>query len=801
MTQYARPDSNVTTTGFTGSYTDIDEVTYSMSDYISGDGLNNQTDYYFEVGLSDVTDPNVGTGHVLGATWNMSSSQSHTIKIQLYQGTTLIATALNWTGTYNSGSPVGGGINDNNVVSYTLTSTEANNITDYSNLRIRFYLKKNTGLGGRTGRFGWGELAVPDASTNITVNSGNPPVVTVGGNTNTTISTSTNISIDSGTTNITVDALDSFVDIGTPIFITVSNTPNVNIAGNAATITTTSSVEIFEGTGGTNTLIAGQPATITADFNAIINAEVTNINVITNHPPSVSSQQFVQIAVNESNIQVGGNTQVLELYTALVKKHNPYHYIKGDKHFESQESLPDNIYYGLMKQHGSASYQLLLSNAEGPENGSTSSGIKGDPSLGRMDVAAVYGDSGSEFLSSNGRVQPEIFPTDANATYEIWINTDDTHVPIFSIDAADTFPAGRYRNTTVIGIYNGYLCQWDLTSSWNPTNLVQTTNYVSDGSFHHLAFTKETNPTTGLITYKSYFDGQETSTVISIGTFTRFPAGAPESSTVCQPAILGVHSSGPNVNGTFNTSSFAYTFTASIDEFATYKKTLTSADLLEHYRSGLGYIGVTVNASVTDIEVDAKDSALGVQINPVKTNIGITALGASIATDDNVLILTTTSNTDLDGKDFTTSNSASVSIAVQKHNTDVLGRNAQISIASLSFKFVSAQDLALGAKDATAIESLQFGGMLYNQIKKLLFRLGNTGDLPCRFNVSVTSNETTLLPAIKLSKDNQTYSNSITIESIRPNGITDIIWVKFDVNEIDVLGPGTFLINVEQLNE
>jgi hypothetical protein len=130
-----------------------------------------------------------------------------------------------------------------------------------------------------------------------------------------------------------------------------------------------------------------------------------------------------------------------------------------------------------------------------------------------------------------------------------------------------------------------------------------------------------------------------------------------------------------------------------------------------------------------------------------------------------------------------------------------LGRNAQISIASLSFKFVSAQDLALGAKDATAIESLQFGGMLYNQIKKLLFRLGNTGDLPCRFNVSVTSNETTLLPAIKLSKDNQTYSNSITIESIRPNGITDIIWVKFDVNEIDVLGPGTFLINVEQLNE
>lgn len=802
MTQYARPDSNVTTTGFTGSYTDIDETAYDMSDYISGDNANNQTDYYYEVGLTNVTDPGVGTGHVLSATWNMSSSQSHTIKIRLYQGGTQICEALNWTGTFNTGSPTGGGISTNNLVEYTLTEAQANSITDYSDLRIRFYLKKNTSSGGRTGRWGWAELAVPDASVNITVNSGNPPGTTVGGNTNTTVSTSSDVSIDSGTTNIAVDAIDSFVEIGTPIFITVTNTPNINIAANAATISTTSNVEIFEGTGQTNILIAGKDATITADFNAIINAEVSDIDIITNHPPGVITEAYVQIGANETNIQVGGNTQVLELYTALVKKHNPYHYIKGDLYFAEQNSLPDSTYYGLLKQHGSATYGLLIGQAKGVVNGSPYQGIKGDPSSGRIDLTAVYGNSSSEYLSGNGRVQPEIFPTDANVTYEIWINTDDLNVPIFSIDAVNTAISGTiYKNSTIIGINNGYLAQWDIVTGWSPTNLVQTTNYISDGSYHHLVFTKETNPSNGIITYKSYFDGQETSTVISIGTFTRFPAGAPGSSTVCIPTILGLHSSGPNVNGISNVQALAYSFIASIDEFATYKKTLTQDDVLEHYRSGLGYIGVTITASVTDIDVDAKDSALGTQVNAVKSNIGITALGASISTDNNVLVIATSTNTDLDGKDFTTSNDSSVSLVVQRHNTDITGRNAQISIASLSFKFVSAQDLALGANDATALESLQFGGMLYNQVKKLLFRLGNTGQLPCRFNVSVTSNETGLLNAIKLSKDNQTYASTVTIESVRPNDITDIIWVKFDVNELDVLGPGTFLINVEQLND
>lgn len=798
MTQYARPDSNVTTTGFTGSYTDIDETAYDMSDFISADNANNQTDYYYEVGLTNVTDPAVGTGHVLSCTWNMSSSQSHTIKIRLYQGGTQICEALNWTGTFNTGSPTGGGISTNNLVEYTLTETQANSITDYSDLRIRFYLKKNTSSGGRTGRWGWAELAVPDAATNITVNSGNPPGTTIGGNTNTTAQTGN--TIDAGTTpNVAVAGQNAIIEVGTS---STNTAPSSNIAVNGSTssVSVTSTIEVSSTTSNIN--INGSTSSITVEVNAIINAEVSDIDIITNHPPTVTTEAYVQVAANETNIQVGGNTQVLELYTALVKKHNPYHYIKGDLYFAEQNSLPDSTYYGLLKQHGSATYGLLIGQAKGVVNGSPYQGIKGDPSSGRIDLTAVYGNNQSEYLSGNGRVQPEIFPTDANVTYEIWINTDDLNVPIFSIDAVNTAISGTiYKNSTIIGINNGYLAQWDIVTGWSPTNLVQTTNYISDGSYHHLVFTKETNPSNGIITYKSYFDGQETSTVISIGTFTRFPAGAPGSSTVCIPTILGLHSSGPNVNGISNVQALAYSFIASIDEFATYKKTLTQDDVLEHYRSGLGYIGVTITASVTDIDVDAKDSALGTQVNAVKSNIGITALGASISTDNNVLIIATSTNTDLDGKDFTTSNDSSVSLVVQRHNTDITGRNAQISIASLSFKFVSAQDLALGANDATALESLQFGGMLYNQVKKLLFRLGNTGQLPCRFNVSVTSNETGLLNAIKLSKDNQTYASTVTIESVRPNDITDIIWVKFDVNELDVLGPGTFLINVEQLND
>ena len=310
MTQYARPDSDITTTGFTGSYTDIDETSYDMSDYIEGNGANNQTDYYYEVGLSNITDPTSSSGHVLKATWNMSSSQSHTIKIRLYQGGTQICEALNWTGTFNSGSPVGGGINTNNLVEYTLTSGQADSITNYEDLRVRFYLKKNTGSGGRTGRFGWAVLEAPDASVNIEVTSGNPPDTNIGGDTNTTVSVTSNTSITSEVTNVNIDAIDSFVEIGFPIFITVSNTPNINIITNDATITSTSNVEIFEGTGAHNTSITGHSASITVENNAIITSEVTNIQ-LSNELPNVSTEAFVEIAVNESNIQVGGDTNVL----------------------------------------------------------------------------------------------------------------------------------------------------------------------------------------------------------------------------------------------------------------------------------------------------------------------------------------------------------------------------------------------------------------------------------------------------------------------------------------------------------
>lgn len=621
-------------------------------------------------------------------------------------------------------------------------------------------------------------------ATNITVNEGNPPNVTVGGNTNITITAEINVSNTATVTNVAIAGVAATVAAGTQTIVNSGTPPNISISGVASTVSAIQNIEVLQTI--TNIAIAGQSSTITAENNAIINAEVTNISNH-NEQPNIYTQQFTEIAANESNITVGGNTNVLELYTSLVLKHDPYNYFKGDKYFTSQGSLTNEQYYGLRKNSGSnpATAKHLSIFTYNSDAKSTGYGISGDPiNLGLRFVGTVNGVSSNDIGQFN-LTASEIFPLGDNLTYEFWIKTSSTDFIIFSADKTNS---SGYRNSSFIGFYQGRLTIGWFNSFGSPYQFVNTSQYLADNSWHHIVFTKEKTGTS-TFQYKSYIDGEESSALLSLSVFLDYVASDNNRGRWFSLA-----------NDTGNDSAL-YNYDVVIDEVAMYKKALTKLEIQEHTKSGVGYTGITVNAEKTNIAVDAKDIGLGTQINTDHANINVNAPGASISTDGTTLIITTVSNTDIDGKDFTTANDSSVSIAVQKHDTSISGRNVQISIGQLSFKFISAQDLALGAKDAVAIESLQFGGMLYNQVKKLLFRIGNTGDYSCKFNISVTSNESGLIPAISLSKDNQTFSNSITIESVHANDITDIIWVKFDVNQLDVLGPGTFLINVEQLND
>jgi hypothetical protein len=160
MAQFGRPASTIaagswTVTGAATLWEAIDETSASDSDYIQG----GSTATTARIGLSSVTDPAASTGHVVRYRGQSNgSSTPERITVELRQGTTLIATV---SSSYNitRGSPEN--------VSYTLTGTEADSITNYATLELRFIVA--TLGGGETLQVFWAELEVPNVATASTV--------------------------------------------------------------------------------------------------------------------------------------------------------------------------------------------------------------------------------------------------------------------------------------------------------------------------------------------------------------------------------------------------------------------------------------------------------------------------------------------------------------------------------------------------------------------------------------------------------------------------------------------------------
>lgn len=125
MTQYARPTSDVSNTGWGTAplWSKVDEAVADDADLISASSSGNVC----EVGMGSVTDPNGNTGHKI--TIRRRSGGGHSCTIALVQGTTVIASFTDTT--------AGGTFTDTN---YTLSSSEADAITNYADLRLRFTL-------------------------------------------------------------------------------------------------------------------------------------------------------------------------------------------------------------------------------------------------------------------------------------------------------------------------------------------------------------------------------------------------------------------------------------------------------------------------------------------------------------------------------------------------------------------------------------------------------------------------------------------------------------------------------------
>jgi hypothetical protein len=168
MAQYLRPEADITTTGIAGgTYASIDETsatdTPAGTEFVYG---SENVAVTYEVRLSDATDPAVHTGHTFryrivsldGTTPSVSAAVYCTAS--LYQGSTLIKADTQKTTT-------------DSWVTYTLTlaESEADDITDYTDLRLRFVSPASGGSAAARRALGisWAEMEVPNAIAAPTV--------------------------------------------------------------------------------------------------------------------------------------------------------------------------------------------------------------------------------------------------------------------------------------------------------------------------------------------------------------------------------------------------------------------------------------------------------------------------------------------------------------------------------------------------------------------------------------------------------------------------------------------------------
>jgi len=163
MAQFVRPTSDVTNGWASGGFEDINEASPSDADFTYS--IDKPASDVLEVHVGDPTTPMPDTGHVVRyrvATVDggvlSGDGTLVTLDVSLYQGATLISGPTAATGFNNATwSPQ----------SFTVSEAEAANITDYSDLRIRFLAAGGAGSPGdrRGAAVSWAEVELPDATS------------------------------------------------------------------------------------------------------------------------------------------------------------------------------------------------------------------------------------------------------------------------------------------------------------------------------------------------------------------------------------------------------------------------------------------------------------------------------------------------------------------------------------------------------------------------------------------------------------------------------------------------------------
>lgn len=762
-----------TSNGGTPHYTDVDEAVLNTADFIETSGNIDDGEYkYFSLYVDTVEDPLTDQGHILRyaykADWSAADYPLQ-IGVWIYSGSTFVG---QYTPT-PEGSPEN--INGNAIVhQIMLPDADAALIDDYSNLFFTPFITGATDLQPFDVEWYWFEFEVPQLQ--VTGGIAEPTNININGK-DATITAIRNIEILSTDNDVNIVGHLATIDIEYSHTET-ANLTNIALSGNNVTIDTTrnitiqatvSDIEIL-GHGisiitNTNFLTAPEPALITFD--------AKDADVLIQNPITINAVS--------TNINLDSKDTSSAYYNTVLAK-TPVHWWRF-----TEETNPTVIH-----DTGSTPVDGIANTT----NSDFSVGLPGAWSDGKEALILGRGTIGGEVIRGV-KFNSTPISNDPNMTLEFWIKPSaagfngSAFVNYFT--NASTGISGTTDVRTTIGLYQGKAAVSNIYRTSNGilvANIVTVNDNIISEQWNHIVLTKRTID--GTATYKSYVNGQETAIPLSLGQFFTYGSG----NITHQSLGTAVNSSNSFIDNPGLSSSFRHTY----DEMAVYNYALTTAQVQENYINALlGPLNASILADKTNLYVQGIPFGTQVSINTNASNVTIIGRNPNILNTGSPTIITNAPNIAINGQDPAVNLLGSITINVQKTNISIRANNPKFKTSDVEFIFIDKHDVSLSAIDAEEIEDIDLGGLLYNQIRKDLFKIGNTSEFTCSFVIYVTSKEEQVVSAVQLSKDNVNYSNSITLENIGPNQVSDNVYVKFDVNLLDVLGPGTFLITVEQI--
>lgn len=116
----------------------------------------------------------------------------------------------------------------------------------------------------------------------------------------------------------------------------------------------------------------------------------------------------------------------------------------------------------------------------------------------------------------------------------------------------------------------------------------------------------------------------------------------------------------------------------------------------------------------------------------------------------------------------------------------------------MSFKFIDENYTGFTAADADELEDFSISGIFIGQEKRGAFRIGNTGSQTTGYSISASGLNTDILDGVNFSTDGTTFSPTIGTSGVQPNQVSDLVRFSFQLTQGDPIGPGTFLIRVDE---